>query len=259
MQYMKWISGLVCLGALATSLFAQSEEMSFKFEFELYDEKTYATLDDLSASILTDPYVLTAIGLKRSQIAMMPVRSKVSEIMKMIGTTQIAQADESEDRGPLTTEFEKIKNLQAGLKLNDLDSKQKKSLRRIALKDRPLDSLQTSEVGFALNLSPDQLKRLKTIQGEYWSQVRKVESKYAPSNESMLKALKELEVLKDESIPVATKLNKLNAYCQKVENWMGIAYAKAEEPVAKSSKAANERALRVLNPVQAKRYKELQS
>lgn len=255
---MKWICGLVCLGTLATSLFAQSEEISYKFEFNLYEEKSYATLDDLSASMLADPYVLTAIGVKRSQIAMMPVRGKVSEILKMISTSQIAQADESEDRGPLTTEFAKIKNLQSGLKLSDLDSKQKKSLRTIALKDRPLDSLQTNEVVFALNLTPDQSKRLKTIRGEYWSQVRKVESKYAPSNEASLKALKELEVLKDESIPVATKLNKLNTYCQKIEKWMGDAYAKAEEPVAKASKAANQKALRVLNSVQAKRYKELQ-
>lgn len=256
---MKLIPFFVCLASMgASSCLGQADGMKLNYEFTLYDEKKYATLDDLSQSLLTDPYVLTEIGLKRSQFEAVSQRDHLFELMKIMLTSQIARAYEmEEDQESLNAEFLKVHGLASGIHLADLDAKQTSKLKKVAMRERPLDALQTKEVSFALGLSPEQANRLQTIQSQFWVQVRRIEKKYAPPQIDMEKLAQTFSV-QDESESVLPTIKAVVEFTRQLEDRIRKGLLAMEAPVAEASKLANARALRVLTADQAKRYQQLQ-
>lgn len=256
---MNYVARLLLTGvaALIPFLGQSQESLSYKFSFEIFPRNTFSTLDALTASLLDDPYVLTEIGVSRSQLAMVPFRAKWNEISVLTLATQVAQADVSdEDRSAITAELTRRQTVVAGLKTTDLTASQRQKLQRIALRDYPLQALLTSEVNFALKLSNEQVKRLTTIRTDYWNRCSKIEQK-AATGPQMLAKMKQFEKLELENMPMAQRLEAVSQFARKMEEWVAESTAKLETPIAEAEKEANKRAQHVLTSSQTKRYREL--
>lgn len=242
---------------LSSSIGVAQDSMKFKFDYELVPKGSYATLDDLSTSLLKDAYVLTRIGIKRSQFVRLDIRRMTSSILTLAAVQQLSEATEASDERVLAaTNAMRAQQESPFLKRTDLTAGQQAALRRVALQEHQMDALLTKEVVFALRLSPEQVRRLNTVRQEYVNRCGQLEKKYA-DNQKVYALMKDFQSQDgDESSPTQ-KLELISKLCDALEDAWANTAAKIEGPLTLATKEANARAMRVLTSSQAREYRSL--
>ena len=118
---MKLFVRSLCLAlACATAFLAQAQEdsLNLKFDFQLTERKPLATLDKLSQSLLNDPYVLVEIGVKRSQIALVPFRDKINKLIATMGAAQAFASEDITEGGAIAAHAKRSFEAPAGILYN---------------------------------------------------------------------------------------------------------------------------------------------
>lgn len=249
----------IFLCALAlTSAFAPAQDTTnFKFEYELAPSTSYETLEDLSTSLLKDAYVLSEIGIRKSQVVRLDIRRMMSSVLALTSVQQANEAEDAKDERVIAAK-KALENQQNStfLKYTDLTAAQKAAVKRIALRDYQMHALLTKELVFALKLSDQQVQRLKTIRQEYWSRSSQLEKKHADTTK-VLSIMKEYQGQNMEELSATERLAIISKLCDAMEeSWVNTA-AKMEAPLATATQESNARAMRVLTSSQLRQYGQL--
>lgn len=250
--------GFVCAAVFAMPVIGIGQEsISLDFSSELPEKRSFTTMKELSESLLMDPYILTELKVKRSLMAIMPIRSKINNVLLAMSANQAQEANEGDEGVASMVADIRGRHVKSGrLQLGDLNSSQRAQLQKIAMRKQPLHALQTNEVKFALGISDSQLKRLDTIRTDHWTKSQKVFSKFAPKA-NMESEMKTLSQQMTEDTPVAKRYSLITNFVNKLEAWHIKAFELSEEPLESVLKESNARALRVLTPSQKSRYQQL--
>jgi hypothetical protein len=209
-------------------------------------------LDDVGEGLLSEPAVLAAIRVTPEQRATMMARLSAEVIKAAFKAVRAAGQDEVTS---LKLEF----SLPSSLKPSDLTASQRRRMRQIALQREVLNCLMTSDLETTLDLTPSQIARLKTIDGDRSSAFQR--SSAAIKRATALKAKyaaysKKLEQKPDEmnDAQFAEVLKMVDALAADFAMLTTLA-AEETRPI---NLKANERALRVLTPRQLARLRQLQ-
>lgn len=212
------------------------------------------SLDDVAKGMLGEPSVQVALKVTPRQRAKADAR--------LLGTLfrsglQAARAAAKEEQASLKLEFKDISRIEPA----DLTEDQRRRARQIALQVHVLDSLLTSDLTLALDLTTHQTSRLQKIQNERNYAYTKLipakrfeafKKKYADLSKGAEGEATELADMSDEQFQRMMKATEAMAF------EMSDLFAEMRERYAPKEAAANERAFRVLTGAQRARLRQLQ-
>ncbi|GEM_PF-4310222 len=222
-------------------------------DFPLPVGKPARSIREVMIDDLADPKVQASLGVSSTQTQLQNVRI-AQEAMKL-GFAMLRNSVSGEDKG-LASNFS-VGMTSSGCLFPFLNEPQIAKLRRLALRDEPLQALGTNEVAYALELTAAQRTQIDAIRTRYYAaylnsdrpSVRNLKAAFTRIAASSAKA----GGGENDSDPTPEDVDRTQALMNEIFKAFerSIRLSASEKPIP----APN--VLRLLTPAQARRYREL--
>jgi hypothetical protein len=212
-------------------------------------------LDDLAAEYLFLPQVLTEIHITGAQTQRLLAR-QLTALMRAAMDFEAGRQKVENEGGTgnvnLSWNFTESSDRLPALHLRDLAEAQKIRLRQIAIQDCPLAALQTDDVAFALQLTPEQRQRLRATYDEAGAAMAKIARQRFAFVQKAIDDAAAKTGAADEDVTKAAL-----AAIPKCEDAF-VATGCLTIPTVRGSRTENEHALGVLTNEQRRRLRKLE-
>jgi hypothetical protein len=215
--------------------------------------KPARSIKEVMIDDLADPKVQAALGVNSTQIQLQNVRI-AQEAMKLAFAMLRNSVSDDRDKG-LAANFS-LSTTSGSCLFPFLNEPQVARLRRLAVRDMPLQALGTNEVAYALELTASQQSRIDVIRTDYYMGYLKADR---PSVRSLKAALTKIAAASakmgepDGDGPTPEDVDKMQALMLELFK----AFERSIRLSAKEKPIPAPNVLRLLTPAQTRRYREL--
>jgi len=213
-------------------------------------------LDQLAENRLSDPETQVILRLTNRQHSQIQSR-RFMDLMKSLVVTarNSAKAQASEDGGTAVNPMSVNFDIAAGPKMTDLTDAQRRLARKLAMQRQVLDSVLTSELELALDITPQQKARLTMLRKN-----RDAEYNRSFANPAVWKGVfgKDLPMEKSPDEMTDAEFAKLLARLSRVEKNLGKAFADLNARWEPRNRQAERESLALLTSQQRAKLRQLQ-